>query len=320
MMLMIGVVLIFFSILFAGISFSLRAKKIRVIDKLTEYDESVEREVDARIANEVKRGPISKIAGLLTQSSSKRRTISKAAKKYNQADFSMTYEEFIVVKFMGLVSVGFFVFAITRNFLLFLMALVIVYTLPNLIVNAKISKRVKSFDMQLNEGLVMISNALKAGYSFLQSLAVAAEETQPPFSTEFKILLKELSLGIPLEDGLNNLYDRISSEDLQLIINAILIQKDVGGNLSEIIENIAETIRERQRIKNEVKTLTAQGKLSGLIIMVMPVFLGVVIYLFDNAYIETLFVTLPGRIMLGTAMFSQFMGWLFIRKIINIEY
>ena len=120
MMLMIGVVMIFFSILFAGISFSLRTKKIRVIDKLTEYDESIEREVDARIANEVKRGPISKIASLLTQSSSKKRTISKAAKKYNQADFSMTYEEFVVVKFMGLVSVGFFVFAITRNFLIFL--------------------------------------------------------------------------------------------------------------------------------------------------------------------------------------------------------
>jgi len=318
--LMMGVLLIFFSILFAGISFSMREKKVRVIDKLNEYDASIEREVDARIAVEARKGPIGKIAELLLHSSSKKKSISKSAKKYNQADFSMTYEEYLVVKFMGLISIGFFVFAITKNFVLFTMALVAVYVVPNLVVKAKISKRVKAFDMQLNEGLVMISNALKAGYSFLQSLAVAAEETQPPFSTEFKILLKELSLGIPLEDGLNNLYDRISSEDLQLIINAILIQKDVGGNLSEIIENIAETIRERQRIKNEVKTLTAQGKLSGLIIMIMPSFLGVVIYLFDNSYIEMLFVTLPGRLMLGTAFFSQLLGWLFIRKIINIEY
>lgn len=320
MTLTIGVIMIFFSIFFAGISFSLRTKKVRVIDKLNEYDEAIEREVDARIAIERKRGPISRLAGLLTQSASKKKTISKSEKKYNQGDFTMTYEEFLVVKLMALVSIGFFIFALTRNFFIFLIALVFIYILPNIIVNAKISKRVKAFDMQLNEGLVMISNALKAGYSFLQSLAVAAEETQPPFSTEFKILLKELSLGIPLEDGLNNLYDRISSEDLQLIINAILIQKDVGGNLSEIIENISETIRERQRIKNEVRTLTAQGKLSGLIIMAMPLFLGVIIYLFDNSYIETLFVTLPGRIMLGTAVFSQLMGWMFIRKIINIEY
>ena len=166
----------------------------------------------------------------------------------------------------------------------------------------------------------MISNALKAGYSFLQALAVAAEETQNPFSKEFKGLIKELSLGIPMEDGLNNLIDRVPSEDLTLIINAILIQKDVGGNLSEVLENISETIRERQQIKNEVNSLTAQGKLSGMIIMVMPFVLGIIIYLFDNDYILTLFQTLIGRVLLVFALISQLIGWIFIQKIIKIEY
>jgi tight adherence protein B len=195
-----------------------------------------------------------------------------------------------------------------------------IWLLPKLLISSRIKKRVKEFDEQLNEGLVMISNALKAGYSFLQALAVAADETQDPFSKEFKGLLKELSLGIPLEDGLSNLMERMPSEDLKLIVNAILIQKDVGGNLSEILENIGETIRERQRIKNEINTLTAQGRLSGMIIMAMPVVLGLMIYVFSPDYIMELFNTLLGRIMLVVAFISQILGWIFIRKIVNIDF
>ena len=118
----------------------------------------------------------------------------------------------------------------------------------------------------------------------MQALSIAARETQGAFSEEFKVLLKEMNFGIPIDIALKNLLERLDSKDMRLIVNAILIQKDIGGNLSEILENISETIRERQKIKNEMKTLTAQGKMSGMIVMLMPVFLGGIIYLFNKFY------------------------------------
>lgn len=294
--------------------------KESIIDKLDEYDVTAVQIEERRMASGVKKGPIQRIAKVLESlpSSEKKRKAKALALK--QADMPITYEELFVMKLMGATSMGFLFVAIAKNVFLMIIVALVVWVSPTLIMRSRKTKRIKAFDDQLNEGLVMISNALKAGYSFLQALAVAADETQDPFAKEFKSLLKELSLGMPIEDGLSNLIERVPSEDMKLIVNAILIQKDVGGNLSEILENIGDTIRERQRIKNEINTLTAQGRLSGLIIMVMPIFLGGIIYLFSPEYITLLFQTMLGKFMLGLAVFNQILGWLFIRKIVNIEF
>ena len=291
-----------------------------MIDKLDAYDADKVSDNEFKLLSGTRKGPIQKIAKLLENRPTNSSRQKKNAMIIKQADMPITFEELFVIKVMAASSLSFLVAAMTKNPVMVIMMALFIWVLPIFIINSRKRKKIKAFDEQLNEGLIMISNALKAGYSFLQALAVAAEETQDPFSKEFKGLLKELSLGIPIEDGLNNLVERVPSEDLKLIINAILIQKDVGGNLSEILENIGETIRERQRIKNEVNTLTAQGKLSGMIIMVMPFFLGIIIFLFDNAYILTLFTTLIGRFLLVFALISQAIGWVFIRKIIKIEY
>ncbi|HAS73964.1 MAG TPA: secretion system protein [Clostridiales bacterium UBA8960] len=294
--------------------------KENVIDKLAHYDEDYNVTSDRKFGPVEKKGPIQRIAKAMERMPSSEKKRKRNLMQIKQADIPLTYEEIFVVKIMGATSLSFLTFALSRNIVLTLLVLGFIWLLPKLLISSRIKKRVKEFDEQLNEGLVMISNALKAGYSFLQALAVAADETQDPFSKEFKGLLKELSLGIPLEDGLSNLMERMPSEDLKLIVNAILIQKDVGGNLSEILENIGETIRERQRIKNEINTLTAQGRLSGMIIMAMPVVLGLMIYVFSPDYIMELFNTLLGRIMLVVAFISQILGWIFIRKIVNIDF
>lgn len=294
--------------------------KEQVIDKLASYDEDVLVDRERKFGGVERSGPIQRIAKVLERLPSSEKKRKRNQMLFRQADIPITYEEMYVIKIMGATSLGFLAFALSRNVVLILLIIGFIWILPTIVVKSRIQKRIKAFDDQLNEGLVMISNALKAGYSFLQALAVAADETQDPFSKEFKGLLKELSLGIPIEDGLSNLLDRMPSEDLKLIVNAILIQKDIGGNLSEILENIGETIRERQRIKNEINTLTAQGRLSGIIIMAMPAVLGVMIYFFSPEYIMELFNTLVGRFMLVVAVFSQIMGWLFIRKIVNIDF
>ena len=145
------------------------------------------------------------------------------------------------------------------------------------------------------------------------------DELKEPFSKEFGKLLKEMTLGISTEEAFKGMLDRVESEDLKLLVNAILIQKDIGGNLAEILDNISETIRERQKIKNEVKTLTAQGRLSGIIITLMPVILGLLIYMFNKEYIMLLFTTTIGLVMLGTAFVSQVIGIFMIRKIVDVE-
>ena len=294
--------------------------KVRVIDKLESYDTDYSRNLETKIKSLDRTGPIRKFAKSLEKLPFNQKDKKKKVLLVKHADLPITYEEFFVFKILISASCTLLVAMLTKSLLVCLVLFGFAWLLPSLVLNSRRKKKIIAFDHQLNEGLGMISNALKAGYSFLQAVAIAAEETQDPFSKEFKILLKELSLGMQMEDALSNLSDRVPSEDLKLIINAILIQKDIGGNLSEILENISETIRERQRIKNEVSSLTAQGRLSGMIIMVMPFFLGVIIYLFDNEYVLTLFNTTIGRILIGLALFNQLLGWLFIRKIIRIEY
>ena len=236
-----------------------------------------------------------------------------------KADLPITVEELLVVKILSSSAFAFLAFAVFRDFIIVLMVYVLIWNMPKFIIAKRKKDRIKLFDSQLNEGITIISNALKAGYSFLQAIAVVSEETCDPFSKEFKKLLKEMSLGISEEDALKNLLNRIESEDLRLVMNVILIQKDIGGNLSEILDNISETIRERQKIKNELKTLTAQGRLSGVILILMPVFLGITIYLFNREYMMLLFTTSIGLAMVSGAVISELFGVLMIKKIINID-
>ncbi|MFD3157172.1 type II secretion system F family protein [Haloimpatiens sp. FM7330] len=236
-----------------------------------------------------------------------------------KADMSITVKELMVIKILTSTTFAFFIYAFSKNIIITLILFIIIWNMPKIIIANRKKQRIKLFDSQLNEGITIISNSLKAGYSFLQAIAVVTEEMEKPFSKELKKMLKEMSLGISEENALNNLLTRVESQDLKLIVNAILIQKDIGGNLSEILDTISETIRERQKIKNELKTLTAQGKLSGIIVMFIPIFLGAIIYLFNKEYILLLFTTPIGLAMIISSVFNEILGIIIIKKIINID-
>jgi tight adherence protein B len=181
-------------------------------------------------------------------------------------------------------------------------------------------KRLKKFEMQLGDAIQIITNAMKAGYSFFQSLSRVVDESSPPISDAFGKVIKEMSLGKGTEEALEELMIHHPIEDLELMVTAIIIQREIGGNLADILDNILETIRERQRINREVKTLTAQGRLSGLIIMIMPIGLGVVLFMMNPEYILLLFQTTVGRFMLGLAVMNQVIGAFMINKIVKIDY
>ena len=190
---------------------------------------------------------------------------------------------------------------------------------PFILVNMKIARRMKAFNGQLGDALILIANSLRTGYSFMQASDMVAQEMRPPISSEFSRAVKEMNLGVTIEDALGTLGKRINSEDLDLVLTAVLIQRQVGGNLSEVLDNIARTIRERVRIRGEIRTLTAQGRISGIIVSLLPVVLGLVIYLLNPEYVKLLFVHPVGKIMLGVAGLGQVIGIIVIRRIVDIE-
>lgn len=293
--------------------------KEKAIDKLKYFDENyvVLEKADNNKKQNIK--PLKTLAKLFPNFRRNNKQVKKEETLLIKADIPITVEELMVIKMLSSTAFSFLAYSLTKNFIITFIVFILIWNLPKIIINNRRKNRIKLFDNQLKEGIMIISNSLKAGYSFLQAVAVVGEETEEPFSKEFKKLLKEMSLGISEEDALKNLITRMESEDLRLIVNAILIQKDIGGNLSEILDNIAETVRERQKIKEELKTLMAQGKLSGIIVMLIPLFLGIVIFLFNKAYMLVLFTTPIGLSMIGISIFNEVLGLIMIQKIINID-
>lgn len=315
------VILSIFLFVFAIVSLLLSTliHKEKPIDKLKYFDENYVIMQKNKVNKKNTLRPFKLLSNLIPNFKFNKNRIKKIEIELIRADMPITSEELLIIKILSSSAFGFLAYSIFKNFIIIIVVLIIIWNVPKIIITNRKKERIKLFSTQLNEGIMIISNSLKAGYSFLQAIAVVTEEMKDPFSKEFKKLLKEMSLGISEEDSIRNLLARMECEDLRLIMNAILIQKDIGGNLSEILDNISETIRERQKIKEELKTLMAQGKLSGIIVILIPIFLGGIIYLLNKDYMIVLFTTPLGLAMLGTAILSQLLGIVMIKKITNID-
>lgn len=314
------VVVILFLLFFIIINYLMSKvfNKEKYIEKLKYYDDNYVNQT--KVENSKRTiGPFRSLAKFLPDFKINTKYLEKMEIELMKADLQLTVKEFMLIKLLSASACGFLAYSLFKSSVILIIVFIGIYNIPKILIGKRKKDRIVSFDGQLNEGIMIISNSLKAGYSFLQAVAVVSEEMKEPFSKEFKKLLKEMSLGISEEEALRNLLLRMESQDLRLIINAILIQKDIGGNLSEILDNISETIRERQKIKNEIKTLTAQGRLSGVIVMLIPVFLCGIIFLFNKDYMILMFTNPIGIAMLVMAVFNEALGFLLIKKIINVD-
>ncbi|MEK6719213.1 MAG: type II secretion system F family protein [Chloroflexota bacterium] len=200
------------------------------------------------------------------------------------------------------------------------------FMLPRIWLGRRKSGRLGAFNKQLPDTITLIANALRAGSSFLQAIELVVRESRPPISTEFGRVIREVNLGLPFEQALENMVRRVKSDDLELMATAIAIQHTVGGNLAEILDSIAYTIRERVRIKGEIRTLTAQQRLSGYVVGGLPFALAGFIYLAAPTFFDPMFVSPPGIgglpagvIILGFGAVMMVIGFMFIRKIVDIE-
>ncbi|WP_176223876.1 type II secretion system F family protein [Thalassobacillus devorans] len=235
------------------------------------------------------------------------------------AGLSMKVEEFLIFKWFAVIITGGIFHLIFNDLFLVLVGAIIGLLLPGLWLKRKQTKRLKEFNAGLPGMLTSIIGSLRAGFSFPQSLQMVGEESYSPIKEEVQHVLKAMQYGTSIEDALVDWKKRMPSDDLSLLVEAILIQRQVGGNLAYLLDKIVETTRERTKIENQIKTLTAQGRLSGIIISLLPVVLGIIIYMMNPDYIGTLFTNPIGQGMLVAAGIGGIIGFMLIRKITTIE-
>lgn len=193
------------------------------------------------------------------------------------------------------------------------------FFIPRFFLNHQKRQRVKKIVSQLMDAINLVSNALKSGYSFGQGMELVTKEMPPPIADEFNQVLIEMNMGGSAEEALNNLVKRVPSVDIDLMVTAFIIQRQVGGNLAEVLDNIAHTIRERIRILGEVRARTSQARLSGYIVGGMPFFLMGAISIINPAYLREMLASPLGTMMLGAALTMELIGFLIIRRVVAIE-
>lgn len=208
---------------------------------------------------------------------------------------------------------------ISGNILIGIPFLIIGIITPKIVLSFLKKKRDKLFLIQLVDALMNMSNSLRAGFSLPQALELISREMPKPMCQEMRLVCQEMRLGVPAEDALYNLYKRMPSDDMDLVVTAIAIIRDVGGNLTEVFDNIAQLIRERQRIEGKIRTLTAQGKLQGVVMSLLPVFICIGLYIIAPDMFNVLFYTWQGWLALfGAAAMIGVAGFI-ISKIIKID-
>ena len=237
-----------------------------------------------------------------------------------RADLKITPGEYIVLTITSILGTGLITYVVMhRNLILTLGGLVLGFFLPRFYVKYRQAKRLRDFNNQLGDAINLLANGLRSGYSLLQAMDAVANEMPPPISEEFQRVVREIGLGLSNERAMNNMLRRIPSDDLDLMITAINVQHEVGGNLAEILEVISHTIRERIRIKGEIRVLTSQQMLSGYIVSFLPIGLGLLLYLMNPDYMGAMFQEPCGWAMIAVGVISMAVGFVIIRKIVNIE-
>lgn len=180
-------------------------------------------------------------------------------------------------------------------------------------------RRRAKFNMQLPEALATMSNALRAGFSLSQAFDAVVELGEQPVSDEFRILQQQIRIGMGFEDALESMSQRVGSDDLTLVTTAILVSRKTGGNVTEIFDKISDTIRGRMKIERKVRTLTAQGRMQGVIVSLMPLALGVIITVMKPNLMVPFFCSFAGVVSLAAVVVLITVGWLIIRKIVKID-
>jgi tight adherence protein B len=248
----------------------------------------------------------------------------RAASLLMRADVQLTVGEYFVLRVLGAMggaALGFLVLAATAPAFGVLLAIIfglIGFVAPVIVLSMRAKRRRKALVNQLGDTITLMANSLRAGYSLLQTMEMVSREAKDPMATEFRRVVREVGLGISHQEAMANMLRRVPSEDLDLLVTAINIQHEVGGNLGQILSTIGHTIRERVRIKGEIGVLTAQVQLSAYIISALPIFMALIVFLLNPDYLMSL-MSWPWLCMPIGAAVMVVLGFFAMRKIASIE-
>lgn len=305
-------------LLVVGIVFSLQEEKTVLDERFSHYvEEDFE---DESLVDEERPSPLAEWLDKQLAGSSYG---DKVAKKLAQADLKLRPAEYlaaITIASGGLAIIAWIVGG--RSIISALIGAIVGGLIPRFYVNRQRNQRLTTFNNQLPDMLNLVVNGLRAGFSTMQALEAVSKELPPPISDEFRRVVQEMQLGLPMDVALGNLYRRIPSSDLDLIITAINVQREVGGNLAEILDTISHTIRERIRIHGEIKVLTSQVMYSGRFLAMLPLILMGLLWFANREYLMSFFAPgnlLCGGIMLGIAGIMVISGYIVMTKLADIE-
>ncbi|MDW8027101.1 MAG: type II secretion system F family protein [Armatimonadota bacterium] len=241
------------------------------------------------------------------------------SRKMMEAGLPIRGEEFLIFLLITTVSLSALTAIVTKQILGFLIGGFLGFYIPNWFLQWRIKRRKTLLENQLADALTIISAGLSAGYSFLQSSRLAASQLPPPISEELDRVVKLSSLGMPIDQALQIMAERVQSYDYDITVSAILVQLRRGGNLSRILSTVAETIRQRIELRGEIATSTAQARFSGWILMGLPFAVAVLVFIINPAWMRLLLDTELGQKMIYTGIFMQAMGMFWIRKLLQVE-
>jgi tight adherence protein B len=288
--------------------------------------------IEERLAHLTGTGPAkdkaaAKEAGILSESLDERlgffesflERIGNLNRLFEQADTNLTVGRFMAIS-AGMAVAGTLLSLVLRiHPVLMPLAAILTGLLPFFFVLFRRKRRLKTFGAQLPDALEMLSRALRSGQSLPFGFSMVASEMPPPIGKEFGRVFEEQNLGIPLDESLRAMTDRVPNLDLKFFVTALVLQRQTGGDLAELLDKIGELIRDRFRIWGQVQALTGEGRLSGVVLLALPFVLFAAVYQLNRDYVMVLFTDPMGTKMLGVAVFLQILGALTIRQIVNIK-
>lgn len=239
--------------------------------------------------------------------------------KMQQAGLPLLGSEYLVIAVIGALLAGAATMLLTLQFSSAVLVAIIALIAEWFYVNYRIDSRRKAFVNQLGDCLTTVANAMRAGFSFLQSMDLVAKEMEPPISEEFGRAMREINLGTRMEKAMEDMDARVGSPDFSLVVTAVLIQRQVGGNLAQILDTISDTINERIRMRREVMALTAQGRASGWVLAALPLGLAAVLSLINPGYLTPLLEDPIGQMAIGAAIVMEILGFFVIQRIVDID-
>ena len=239
--------------------------------------------------------------------------------KMQKAGIPLLGTEFLTLLAFSALLTGLFASVITRKLFAGVLVALVVAMAEWIYVLLRTNRREAAFTNQLGDCLMMVANAMRAGFSFLQAMELISKEMEPPISDEFKHVMRDISLGATVERALDDMDKRVSSPDFSLVVTAVLIQQQVGGDMAHILDTISDTIQDRIRMRREVRTLTAQGRMSGWVLAVLPFGLAALLSVISPSYMEPLFTERIGQIAICGAVLMVLIGFFVINRIVDIE-